>query len=96
MCFEENGALYDLCRLDFNIERPTYTKLNFSSGAGDLVPDGVAPLRRRPQRRHLSGHDTHRLRLGYPHNWFVLNGNLLVLVSVARALHQYLYQHLTS
>ena len=55
MCFEENGALYDLWRLDLDIEKPTYTKLYFSSGAGDLVPDGVAPLRRGSERGYYGG-----------------------------------------
>merc|ERR1711871_1409555 len=42
----DNEALYDVCRRNLDIERPTYTNLN------RLFAQGVAPLRRRAQRRH--------------------------------------------
>ena len=48
----DNEALYDICRRNLDIERPTYTSLNRLI-AQIIVAHRVAPLRRRAQRgRH--------------------------------------------
>jgi tubulin alpha len=48
----DNEAIYDICRRNLDIERPTYTNLNRLIAQVIVVADGLSALRWCPQRRH--------------------------------------------
>merc|ERR1711971_426414 len=79
----DNEALYDICRRNLDIERPTYTNLNRL--LGQIISSlTLSSLRRRPQCRHYRIPDEFGAISAHPLHAFQLRADHLCRESLSR------------